>query len=106
MNSSDTPFRVFTPGFRLGEFDAEYQPDFICRKTPVAVKGVDYVVWALGNTFGVSRSSRQEMARRKKVKQIYRSWGSMRFHPKRRASTDHAPGPIIAKAAARVAAKT
>ena len=29
----------------------------------------------------------------------------MRFHPKRRASTDHAPGPIIAKAAARVAAK-
>jgi hypothetical protein len=34
---------------------------------------------------------------------LLRCVGSMRFHPKRRASTDHSPGPNIASAAASVA---
>lgn len=30
---------------------------------------------------------------------LLRGEGSMRFHPKRRASTDHSPGPSMARAA-------
>lgn len=80
--------------------------DFTCRKTPVAVKSVDYVVCMLSDSFGVSREHQTGNGFQEKVKRLCHSWGSMRFHPKSRASRDHAPGPIIAKAAARVAAKT
>lgn len=36
---------------------------------------------------------------------LFRGEDSMRFHPKRRASTDHKPGPNIARAAQEVATR-
>lgn len=88
---------------KLSQTHREYLTISDYAKTPVAVKIVDFIVWGFDNSFGVSRSTRKlrKSCSSTRVREIYRRWGSIRFQPKRRASTDHAPGPIIASAAPR-----
>jgi len=77
-------------------------------KTPDGVNSADYVGCRLNDSVGyrgatrVGKKSRSSDCRRR----LYRSWGLMRFHPKRRASIDQAPGPIIARATPRAPSNT
>ena len=60
--------------------------------------GDDSVGWLAGDPFG--RGARAQPTRER----VLAPGGSMRFHPKSRASTDNRPGPSIVSAAAMVAA--